>query len=112
MRLSDLLGCEVRDEDGTALGEISDVRIVQDGPVRAGLQAGFRLDALVVGRGGLAERLGYIRSRVNGPWVLRTLFTRLEQRAHVVLATDVLAWDVSEGSVVVRRNIERAPLEP
>jgi hypothetical protein len=102
VRLSDLLRCTVHDQDGHELGRVTDVRIVQDGPIVAGLQAAFRVDALVVGRGGLADRLGYVRARVRGPWLLRALFTRLEQQAQIVAAQDVVSWDISSGIVHVR----------
>lgn len=104
MRLSDLLCCTVEDDDGRRLGRVSDVRIVQDGPIVNGLQAAFRVDGLVVGRAGLAERLGYVRSRVKGPWMLRVLFTRLEQRARFVPANDVTSWELSSSVLRVRRQ--------
>ncbi|MCU1359326.1 MAG: hypothetical protein JWN99_615 [Ilumatobacteraceae bacterium] len=110
MRLSDLFECTVEDEDGAQLGRISDVRIVQDGPIVGGLQAAFRVDALVVGRAGLAERLGYIKGRISGPWMLRVIFTKLESRALVVPADEVTSWDISTGVLQVRRLAgERAP---
>ncbi|MBI5089019.1 MAG: PRC-barrel domain-containing protein [Actinobacteria bacterium] len=110
MRLSDLIRCEVTDEDGVRLGLVSDVRLVQDGPIRAGVQAELRVEALVVGRAGLAERLGYVKHRVRGPWLLRVVFTRLERRARVVPADEVVSWDLSGGLLRVRRGAaERAP---
>jgi hypothetical protein len=110
MRLSDLLRCEVVDEDGDRLGRVSDVRLVQDGPIRAGVQAELRVDALVVGRAGLAERLGYVKNRVRGPWLLRAPFTALERRARIVPAEEVVAWEVDESTVRVRRGAaDRSP---
>ncbi|MCU1388667.1 MAG: hypothetical protein JWL72_2005 [Ilumatobacteraceae bacterium] len=103
MRLSDLLDYSVLDSDGTDLGRVSDVRIVQDGPIVRGVQAAFRVDALVVGRGGLAERLGYVRARVQGPWLLRVLFTRLEQRAHIVEVDRIDHWDDDEAVIRLRK---------
>jgi PRC-barrel domain protein len=93
MRLSDVLGCEVVDRDGRRVGHVSDVRAVQDGPL-IGTQAAFRADALLVGRGGFAERLGYIRGRVRGPWILRQLFERLESRAVFIAVDAIEAWDI------------------
>ena len=93
MRISDLLEYSVETADGERLGQISDVRVIQDGPITGGVQAAFRIDALVVGRGGLAERLGFIRGRVQGPWMLRALFSRLERRAQVVAVSDIGHWD-------------------
>ena len=96
VRVSDLLEYSVMSADGARLGKVSDVRVIQDGPLLRGVQAAFRVDALVVGRGGLAERLGYIRGRVQGPWLVRTLFSRLERRAEVVAVSDIARWDDDE----------------
>ena len=81
MRLSDLLGSSVIDESGTKLGAVLDVRAVQDGPVHPGFGAALRIDGLVVGRGGLAFRLGFHRLQVRGPWPLTAVFGRLEGRS-------------------------------
>ncbi|MCU1391691.1 MAG: hypothetical protein JWM34_119 [Ilumatobacteraceae bacterium] len=108
MRLSDLLTYSVRTQDGVALGRVSDVRIVQDGPVVRGVQAAFRVDALVVGRGGLAERLGYIRTRVEGPWLLRTIFARLERSAKIVPVSAIDRWDDEAKVVHVREFTHQA----
>ncbi|MCU1401383.1 MAG: hypothetical protein JWN62_4492 [Acidimicrobiales bacterium] len=102
MRLSDLLHYTVRDSDGIELGRVSDVRIVQDGRILRGVQAAFRVDALVVGRGGVAERLGYMRARVNGPWLVRVLLTRFEQRAHVIEVDQIDHWDDDAAVITLR----------
>ena len=94
MRMSDLMGTEVRTADGHSLGEVRDVRLVQDGPVTGGSQALFRVDAVVVGGGSLAGRLGYLRGGVTGPWLLRAIFGPLERRAHTLSMDDVAHWDV------------------
>jgi len=93
VRISDLLEYTVESADGQRLGRISDVRVIQDGPLIRGVQSAFRVDALIVGRGGLAERLGYIRGRVQGPWMLRVLFSRLERRSQVIAVSDIDHWD-------------------
>ena len=110
MRASDLLRFEVVEHDGTKVGRVSDLRVVQDGPVRQGVQAAMRVDALVVGRGGLAERLGYIRNRVEGPWMLKVIFTRLERRAHVVDVADVATWDEQACVLTLRAGREHVRL--
>ena len=107
MRLSDLLTYAVRDADGAALGDVSDIRIVQDGPIVRGVQAAFRVEALVVGRRGLAERLGYIRSRVEGPWLLRVIFARLERRVRIVDIADIERWDDEQRVIHVRTATEQ-----
>ena len=106
MRLGEVLRCEVVTADGRRLGRVSDVRLVQDGPVRRGVQAALRVDALVVGRAGLAERLGFVRHGVSGPWLLRAAMRRLEQRAHVVDAVDVASWDTEHALLRLRRGAQ------
>jgi hypothetical protein len=65
---------------------------VQDGPI-VGTQAAFRVNALVVGKAGLAERLGYIRNRVRGPWLISAMLKPIERKASVVSIADVAEWD-------------------
>jgi hypothetical protein len=87
MRLSELLGTEVRDVDGVRVGRVHDVRLVQDGPLLGSFGAALRVDGLVVGQGGrngVAVRLGYHRQRVNGPYVLNRLVLAMERGARFV----------------------------
>jgi sporulation protein YlmC with PRC-barrel domain len=93
MRLSELVGRQVVANDGTALGRVVDVRLVQDGPLLDSVRAAFRVEALIVGRRALAVRLGYGRADIQGPWLLKVLLLRLAQRAHVVPFDDVEAVD-------------------
>ncbi|MEY2420705.1 MAG: hypothetical protein QOI95_772 [Acidimicrobiaceae bacterium] len=72
MRLSELLGKEVVDASGERAGHVHDVRIQQDGPVTSGFDAALRVHGLIIGRGGLANRLGYGRG-TRGPWVIRAI---------------------------------------
>ena len=71
MRLSELLGAEVINERGHSPGRVRDVRLVQDGPPLGGLDASLRLDGLIVGRGAFGVRLGYERSNMKGPLLVR-----------------------------------------
>ena len=73
MRLSELMGMEVVDEAGAGIGRVHDVRVRQDGPVGAGFDARLRVSGLVVGRGGIAHRLGFRWSRRRGPWLVRVI---------------------------------------
>jgi PRC-barrel domain len=93
MNLSDLLASEVVDDNGSRLGTVEDVRVVQDGPLLLPFGAAFRIDALVVGRHTIAIRLGYERGGIRGPWLLRGIFRSLERRAHVIEWADVIDWD-------------------
>jgi hypothetical protein len=89
MQMSDVLGTKLVDGDGVVVGIVSDVRLVQDGPFIEGFGSALRVDALVIGRGGVGARLGYVRGGVRGPWALRVLASRLEGRARLVRWTDV-----------------------
>ena len=100
MRLSELLDRPVVDADGRALGKVRDVRLVQDGPVLRGTQAAMRVDAVVVSRGWRGVRLGYLRAEVRGPWLLRTIFRRLERAARTIPLRE-LAWDDDAGPLRV-----------
>jgi hypothetical protein len=83
----ELLGAVVVDRDGERVGRVDDVRVVQDGPVVEGFGAALRLSDLVVGPGGIAVRLGYVRRGVRGPALVRVLARLLERRGRMV------AWD-------------------
>jgi sporulation protein YlmC with PRC-barrel domain len=71
MRLTDLLGAEVVDQAGGSAGRVHDVRLVQDGPVLGGFGAALRLDGLIVGRRAVGARLGYERSEMRGPLLVK-----------------------------------------
>ena len=43
MRLTDLLGVEVIDQEGRSAGQVHDVRLVQDGPLVGGFGASLRV---------------------------------------------------------------------
>lgn len=87
MLASDLFGARVLDAGGTDVGRVDDVRVRRDGPYVEGFGSAMRVDALVVGDGGVAVRLGYVRHGVQGPALLRRWAMRREQRCLVV------AWD-------------------
>lgn len=74
MRLSELLTKNVVDGTGERVGRVHDVRIVQDGPVTSGFEDAFRVHGLIVGQGALANRLGYGRTGMRGPWLVRVIF--------------------------------------
>jgi hypothetical protein len=87
MRLSDLLGSEVFQADGTSLGHVRDVRLVADGREIGAFGPALRVHGLLVGRGSLGARLGLARDRMRGPWLLKLLFGRRPR--HLVDWTDV-----------------------
>jgi hypothetical protein len=71
MRLSELLGAEVVDEHGRAVGKVHDVRLEQSGPALEGFGPSLRLEGLIVGRRALGVRFGFGRGGVRGPWLLK-----------------------------------------
>jgi hypothetical protein len=95
--LSDLLRSTVTDAEGREVGDVHDVRLVQDGPLLDGFGAALRIDGLVIGAASLSVRLGYHRHQVKGPFVLKAIFGALERRARFAPWKEVARWD---GSVV------------
>jgi hypothetical protein len=102
MRISDLLASDVQDAGGTSLGQVRDVRVVQDGAVVGGVQAAFRVDALLVGRGTLGGRLGYHHGQVQGPWLLRMLLRRASRTVRTIEMTQIDRWDDEQRIVHLR----------
>jgi hypothetical protein len=105
--MSDVLGAKLVDGDGVVVGVVSDVRLVQDGPFIEGFGSALRVDALVIGRGGVGVRLGYVRGGVRGPWPLRVLASRLEGRARLVRWTDVERIDDGYRTRLSRAELPR-----
>jgi hypothetical protein len=92
MLLTDLLDSTVIDADGTEVGGVDDVRLVQSGPLLEGFGAALVVDGLVIGTGSIAVRLGFHRKNVRGPAVLKQLGRALESRAWFVPWQDVESW--------------------
>jgi hypothetical protein len=92
-RMAELLHTKVVDVDGVEVGGVDDVRLVQDGPLLEGFGAALRVEGLVVGRGGLAVRLGFHRHGVTGPALVRKLFVSIERRARYVEWASVESWE-------------------
>jgi hypothetical protein len=84
MLISDLLKSDVFDESGELVGNVQDVRMIQDGPVQGAFGPAFRVQGLVVGRRSIGERLGFDRDLVRGPWPLKKMFARLHHAAKFV----------------------------
>jgi hypothetical protein len=101
--LSELLRREVVDTDGRRLGKVHDVLLAADLPAGGGNRAGLRIEALVVGRSGIAARLGYDANDVQGPWLLRWMARLLERRLEHVMWNDVI-WSDGDGDLVVRTD--------
>jgi hypothetical protein len=103
VRLTDLLDADVVDRHGRSLGHVHDVRLVQDGPPVGGSPASFRIDGLITGGTALGARLGFARSEVRGPVLLKRLFHRLQGDERFVPWSSVRA--VLEGRLVVEVDV-------
>jgi sporulation protein YlmC with PRC-barrel domain len=83
MRASDLIGQDVLDSAGRRLGVVTDLRCVQDGPLRGAMQAP-RVHALIVSRRRTGSLLGYDRRAQQGPWLIRRVVRLLHRDAVLV----------------------------
>jgi sporulation protein YlmC with PRC-barrel domain len=83
MRASDLIGRDVHDAGGHHLGIVTDLRCIQDGPLRGSMQSP-RITALIVSRRNTGSLLGYDRHQQQGPWLIRTIVQRLHRHAVLV----------------------------
>jgi hypothetical protein len=88
MRASDLIGREVVDAEGQPVGVITDLRCVQDGPLR-GTQASLRVDSVLVSRHHTGKLLGYDRREQQGPWLIRLIVRRLHRHMRVIPWRDI-----------------------
>jgi hypothetical protein len=103
MRLSELLGREVRDAGGRYVGTVADVVLVQDGPMLGPYAASLRLIGLIVVERRHVRLMGYERD--VKPVGLRWLVRRLTGRVVHVAWRDVESW---EGlSVTLRTDRDR-----
>jgi hypothetical protein len=85
-RLSELLGMHVVFADGRDGDQVTDVRLVQDGPIN-GRSDELVVSGFIVGRRRPGTLFGYDRHPSMGPWVLRLLVRFLHRR------TGYLTWD-------------------
>ncbi|MDQ1730369.1 MAG: hypothetical protein QOK10_528 [Pseudonocardiales bacterium] len=86
MKASDILGLPVRDPRGQDLGIVTDLRCVQDGPLRGSMNAP-RVQSVVVTSRRTGSLLGYHRPEQTGPWLIRAVVSRLSRPVRV------LDWD-------------------
>jgi hypothetical protein len=107
VRLTDLLHAQVTDSLGAVVGEVIDVRLVQDGPLLPGWGAALRLEGLIISRHRVGSTLGYDRSSVRGPWLVAAIVRRLHRDDRYA------PWAVveSHGAGAVRLSVSREQLE-
>jgi hypothetical protein len=85
LRLSDLIGSEVFDSDGAAVGAVGDARLLLAGPAVGEVGVEMTLDALLVGLGSVGERLGFpLRRGPRRPLVLHRAFRTVASHARDV----------------------------
>lgn len=83
MRASDVIGLDVVDRSGQKIGIVTDLRCVQDGPLRGGM-ALLRVDGVIVSRRHAASVLGYDRREQQGPWLIRVIVRWLHRDFRIV----------------------------
>jgi hypothetical protein len=105
MRTSELIGCQIYDAHGQAVGTVHDLHFrLRAGP---GGQA-CQLDALECGGIGFGHRLGYGEHAMRGPWPFPQLFRYLARRSLTVPWSEVTAVEGRRISISARR----AQLQP
>lgn len=92
MRASDFIGCDVLDASGRKVGVVTDLRCVQDGPLRGDV-ASMRVDAAVISARHTGSLLGYDRSEEQGPWLVRVVVRRLHRHMRVIPWRDLAVED-------------------
>ena len=102
MRLSEILGREVRDRDGEYVGTVADVVLVQDGPMRGPYMASLHLAGLIVVERRHVRLMGYERDVL--PVLLRWLVTRLVGEVRHVPWSDVARLDADAVHLDVTRD--------
>jgi hypothetical protein len=102
VRTSELIGCQVYDAAGQAVGTVHDLHFrLQTGP--DGSQQ-CRLDALECGGIGLGHRLGYGEHAMRGPWPFPQLFRYLARRSLAVPWSEVISVERPRIEISARRD--------
>jgi sporulation protein YlmC with PRC-barrel domain len=107
MRLSDLLGCAVKDATGTVLGHVTDVRLAQIGRLE-GASAELVVESLLVSPRNTGALFGYERRSEQGPWLVRAVVRRLHRGAVLIPWSDVGQWDRDERRIELAQNDKRS----
>ena len=109
MRLSDLLGSEVR-AAGSPVGVVTDVRLAQIGNVR-GAQAELVVESLLVSARHTGALFGYERGTTRGPWLVRHVVRWLHRDAFSVDWHDVSHYDLDARQIDLSDSHRRRPPE-
>jgi sporulation protein YlmC with PRC-barrel domain len=84
VRLSDILECDMVDDQGERIGRVHDVRLIRQGSPQGMFGPSYQIVGLIVGRSAIGTRLGFDRTDVKGPWPLKKLFGRTRNKRHYV----------------------------
>jgi hypothetical protein len=66
------------------VGHVHDARLLRDGPIQGLFGPAYRVQGLVVGPASFGSRLGYARSTMRGPALVRALMKALHRRGRFV----------------------------
>jgi hypothetical protein len=102
--LSDLLGDEVRDSDGTRLGTVVDVRLAVGGALEEDPEAPT-LFGIIVSPRTTSSYLGYERTGVRGPAVLTAVLRWRHRGTFLALWSDIAGID--SGAVTLAAGYRR-----
>jgi sporulation protein YlmC with PRC-barrel domain len=104
MRASDILESRVVDTEGQKVGQVHDIRMVREGPVQGVFGPGYRAQALVVGPAAIGVRLGFDRTNMDGPAILKRFFQWIHRKGRLVDWSLIESITESEIRVRVRRE--------
>ena len=95
MNLNDVLGCDVMDDAGQRLGEVSDVRFALDAGAGQ-LLSQARLVGIVVCPRTASSFLGYERQELSQPWPVAQLLRWRHRGSFLVLWEDIAVMGPKE----------------
>ncbi|NJP94968.1 hypothetical protein HCN51_36980 [Nonomuraea sp. FMUSA5-5] len=104
MRMSELIARPVVDSAGELVGQVADVRLIQDGPLLQQVQNAFRVAGLIVVARHTGRLFGYERGpAIKGPWLIRALLGVLHRDTRYV------TWE-QVGGIDGERIVLRVPV--
>ena len=110
MKATDILESVVIDAEGMQLGQVHDIRAVREGPVQGVFGPCYRVQALVIGPTAMGVRLGFDRTSMHGPAILKRLFRHIHRNGRLV------DWSLIEsmgaGEIRLRAKVDDLPPVP
>jgi hypothetical protein len=111
MRLSDIVGSRVVTEQGDELGTVSDVRLVRGGPIIGSYGNALAIDGIIVSPRRAGNYLGYERSDMRRPALVRAVVRWLHRKSVYVDWADVRRDGEGRLTVTRPRSELRPPAE-